>query len=82
MSIRNLLTKASIDGFLTLGTLDIFIVVASVLVCAAVLAVVLFYATREPVYISASPSQPFWRKRSAQGACAGCVVAIVIFAML
>jgi hypothetical protein len=82
MSIGNLLTKALIDRFLALGTLDILITVACVLVCAAVVAVVLFYVRREPVYISATPSQPFWRKRTTQRVCACCVVAIVVFAIV
>jgi hypothetical protein len=82
MSIGNLLTKPSIDSLLALGTLDVLVVLASVVACAAALAAVLFYVTREPVYISATPSQPFWRRRSTQGVCACCVTAIVIFAIL
>ena len=82
MSIGNLLTKPSIDVFSTLGALEILVIVASVLVCASVLAVVLLHVTREPVYISATPSQPLWRRRSTQSVCACCVLAIAIFAIL
>ena len=82
MSIGNLLTQPSIDALLALSTLDVLILLGSVLFFAIGLAAMFFYALRGPVYISATPSRPFWRRRVTHRVCACCVMAVVIFALV
>jgi hypothetical protein len=82
MSIASLLHDTSIDALLSLGALQLGMIIAIVVLCVAGIAAVVFYATRGPVYISPIPSQPFWRRRITYRLCAGSLVAALLLVLL
>jgi hypothetical protein len=81
MSTASLLRDTSIDALLSLSTLQLGIIITIGVLCIAGIAAVVFYATRGPVYISAIPSQPFWRRRSTYRLCACSLVAALLLVL-
>jgi hypothetical protein len=81
-SIVNWLRNLSVDSLLGLGDFDALILLVLVVACIAVICTAFYFATREPVYISATPSQPIWRRRSTQRLGTVSLVALVVVALL
>jgi len=78
MSLAGLLRDVSLDTLLSLGALQLGLIVTILALCLAGIAAVIFYARRRPVYISAIPMQPFWRRRITQRVCACSLAGLLI----